>query len=171
MTRIEKKISGMIRNVHRRGGIPDKLKDKLSPSYSNPPQIYGLPKIHKENTPLRPIVAAIGSPTYRLAKELAHILSPLAGNSDSFVKNPAEFAQEVRDMELDEKDMMLSFDVVSLFTKVPVDEALEVIAQRLQHDQTLAERTTLEVEDICKLTEVCFKSTYFRELCSIVPLY
>ena len=36
-TRIEKKISGMIRDVHRRGGIPDKLKDQLSPSYSNPP--------------------------------------------------------------------------------------------------------------------------------------
>ena len=56
-------------------------------------------------------------------------------------------------MELGEKDVMLSFDVVSLFTRVPVDEGLEVIAQRLQHDHTLAERTTLEVEDICKFTE------------------
>ena len=128
-TRIEKKISGVLRDVYRCGGIPDKLKDQLSPSYSNPPQIYGLPKIHKENTPLRPIVAAIGSPTYRLAKELARILSPLAGHSDSFVKNLAEFAREVRDMELGEEDVMLSFDVVSLFTRVPVDEAMEVIAQ------------------------------------------
>ena len=65
-------------------------------------------------------------------------------------------------MELGEEDVMLSFDVVSLFTRVPADEALEVIAQRLQHDHTLAERTTLEVEDICKLTEVCLKSTYFQ---------
>ena len=86
-------------------------------------------KIHKENTPLRPIVAAIGSPTYRLAKKLARILSPLAGHSDSFVKNSAEFAREVRDMELGEEDVMLNFDVVSLFTRVPVDEALEVISQ------------------------------------------
>ena len=45
-------------------------------------------QLSEENTPL--IVAAIGSPTYRLAKELARILSPLA---DSFVKNLAEFAQ------------------------------------------------------------------------------
>jgi len=37
-----------------------------------------------------------------------------------------------------------------------------VIAQRLQDDQTLAERTTLEAEDICKLTEVCLRSTYFQ---------
>ena len=92
--------------------------------------------------------SAIGSPTYRLAKELACILSPLAGYSNSFVKNSAEFAQEVRDMELGEEDVLLSFDVVSLFTRVPVDEALEVIAQRLQHDHSVAKRTTLEVEDI-----------------------
>ena len=65
-TRIEKKISGVIRDVHRCGGIPDKLKDQLSPSYSNPPQIYGLPKIHKENTPLRSIVVANRSRTVYL---------------------------------------------------------------------------------------------------------
>ena len=43
---------------------------------------------------------------------------------------------------------MLSFDVVSM---LPIGEALEVIAQRLQEDQTLSERTALEVDDICKL--------------------
>ena len=63
-TCIEKKVSGAIREIHRQGRISDKLKDKLSPSYSNPPQIYGLPKTQKENTPFRPIVATIGSPTY-----------------------------------------------------------------------------------------------------------
>jgi len=36
-------------------------------------------KIHKDNNPLRPIISTIGSPTYRLAKELARTISPLAG--------------------------------------------------------------------------------------------
>ncbi|VDN49537.1 unnamed protein product [Dibothriocephalus latus] len=31
-------------------------------------RFYGLPKIHKPNVPLRPIVALKGSPTYNLAK-------------------------------------------------------------------------------------------------------
>ena len=45
------------------------------------------------------------------------------------MKNSEEFVEEIRDIELNEEDTMLRFDVVSLFTKVPVDEALEVIGQ------------------------------------------
>ena len=95
-TRIEKKIAESVRNLHRLGHISDKLKDSLLPSYSNPPQAYGLPKVHKEGTPLRPIISSIGSPTYRLAKELARILSPLTGNTTSTVKNSSHFVQQLR---------------------------------------------------------------------------
>ena len=53
-TRVEKVVE-QIRALHRKGLIPDKLKDQLTPGYSNPPQIYDLPKIHKDGTSLRPI--------------------------------------------------------------------------------------------------------------------
>ena len=124
--------------------------------------MYGLPKIHKEGYPLRPIVSAIGSPTYLLAKELAQILSPLAGRTGTHVKNSAEFAQKIREVELMEGDMMISFDVVSLFTKVPIDGALQVISTLLAQDDSLEERTSITVPDICQLTELCLRSTYFQ---------
>ena len=38
-----------------------------------------LPRVHKDILPLRPIMSATDSPTYKLAKELAKVLSPLAG--------------------------------------------------------------------------------------------
>ena len=50
-TTVEKKIAELVRQLHHKGYIPDVLKDQLTPSYSNLPQIYGLPKIHKEDTP------------------------------------------------------------------------------------------------------------------------
>ena len=56
---------------------------------------------------------------------------------------------------------MVSFDVVSLFTKVPVDDALQAIFTLLTQDETLDERTTIPVPDICALTELCLRSTYF----------
>ena len=43
------------------------------------PQVYGLPKIHKLDTPLRPIVSSCGSVTYGVTKELANILKSLDG--------------------------------------------------------------------------------------------
>ena len=56
---------------------------------------------------------------------------------------------------------MISFDVVSLFTKVPVDDALQAIYTLLTQDDILEERTTIPVPDICALTELCLRSTYF----------
>ena len=161
-TRVEKKVSDAVKNLHRLGHIEDDLKRKLDPKFSCPPQMYGLPKVHKDHIPLRLIVSAIGSPTYSLAKELARILALLAGNTNRHVKNSAEFANIIRDAQLDETDYLFGFDVVSLFTRVPLDEALQVIANQVQNDPTLEERTSIPAEDILTLTELCLRSTYFQ---------
>ena len=53
----------------------------MYPTGCVPPKFYGLPKIHKPDKPLRPIVSSCGSVTYGVAKELAKILKPLVGKS------------------------------------------------------------------------------------------
>ena len=53
----------------------------------------------KDNNPLQPIISTIGSPTYRLAKELACTISPLAGKGDNFVKNSTHFASDAHTMK------------------------------------------------------------------------
>ena len=52
-------------------------------------------------------------------------------------------------------------DVSSLFTNVPVDEAISVIRERLRKDETLRDRTILSPERVAELLEMCLKSTYF----------
>jgi hypothetical protein len=79
-------------------------------------------------------VAAIGSPTYLLAKELARILTPLAGSTETQVKNSAEFVRRIKPQE---GEIMISFDLVSLFTKVPIQEAMQAINSRLLQDESL----------------------------------
>ena len=56
---------------------------------------------------------------------------------------------------------LVSFDVVSLFTKIPVDFAVKVAKERLQEDASLRQRTSLPVEDIIHLLSFCLKTTQF----------
>lgn len=81
------KIMKEVKKAILESNFDDKLKKKLIPSSECIPRIYGLPKIHKDGVPLRPIVNTIGSPTYELAKYVAKVLKPLVGNTDSFIKD------------------------------------------------------------------------------------
>ena len=159
---IEKRIKEHLTGLEKKGSLPTPLIKKLTPKNSKPPQIYGLPKIHKDNVPLRPIVCTIGSPTYKLAKHLSLILSPLIGKTDSHIKNSTHFVEKLYTIWTNETDQMISFDVKSLFTMVPIVDSMTIIKDRLLADEDLEDRTTLSAEEICRLTELCLKSTYFK---------
>lgn len=73
---IEREIGRTLRMTEEKGELTKEKRLFVTPRSSAPSQLYGLPKVHKEGTPMRPIVSAIGSPTHKLAKELARILSP-----------------------------------------------------------------------------------------------
>ncbi|CAH3122864.1 unnamed protein product, partial [Pocillopora meandrina] len=71
------------------------------------------------------IISFVNSPTYAISGYLARILSPVVGNTDYTVKNSCEFTDFIRDKTLDACEELVSFDVVSLFTKIPVDLAVK----------------------------------------------
>ena len=62
---------------------------------------------------MRPIVSAINSPFYDLAKELAQILTSLTGNTSHMVKNSTAFVERIQDMEMELHDRLISFDVTN----------------------------------------------------------
>ena len=88
-------------------------------------------------------------------------MSPVVGNTDYTVKNSCEFADFIRDKTLNACEELVSFDVVSLFTKIPVDLAVKVAEERLREDASLGQRTSLPVEDIIHLLSFCLKTTQF----------
>ena len=98
---------------------------RLRPDNSPSPYIYGLPKVHKDGVPVRPIISTIKSPTYALARMLTRIIVPLAGDTPSYVQDSAHFVETLNIMTATSNTIMVSFDVTSLFTSVPVDEALQ----------------------------------------------
>ncbi len=85
---------------YRRGKLLTDLctQDSTPCTCDAPPRFYGLPKVHKKDTPLRPIVSSIGTITYNHAQYLAQILSPLVGKTEHHVKNSEEFAKKIREL-------------------------------------------------------------------------
>ena len=77
--------------------IPQTKYRQLIQHYSKLPHIYGLPKIHKNGIPLRPIVSNRGSACHPLSHFLVEIINPLTGKSSSYVKNSVHFVERISD--------------------------------------------------------------------------
>ena len=79
--RLKSIMINLLKKIKSEGGIDDILYKKLYPTGAVTPKFYGLPKIHKDGVPLRPIVSSRGSISYEVAKELARIFKPLVSSS------------------------------------------------------------------------------------------
>ena len=78
--KLKNKFINLLKKIKAERGITDHLYKKMYPTGTVVPKFYGLPKIHKRDMSLRPIVSSRSSINYEVAKELAKILRPLVGN-------------------------------------------------------------------------------------------
>ena len=124
------------------------------------PKFYGLPKINKPGTPLRPIVSSRGTVTYNIAKELAKILKPLVGMSPHHVLYTKDIVEQLKGIMLQQEECIISYDVKTLFTSVPIQPVINIIKKKLAKDKNLQQRTSMN-HHIISLLEFCLKSTYF----------
>ena len=93
--KFKKEFVSNLKILKERKVINHALHMKFYPTVDQPPRFYGLPKIHKGNMPIRPIVCSIGTISYQGARYLVTVLSPLAGKTEHHVRNAKDFAKEV----------------------------------------------------------------------------
>ena len=113
--KLERFKQEVISTVHIGGNWQTNIRP-VEEQLQHSPQIYGLPKVHKRDPQLRPIVSCIDSMTYKLAKELTKVISPLTRKSASFVNNSYDFVKETHNLHLPKNFVTVSFDVTQLFT-------------------------------------------------------
>ena len=121
--------------LKKEGFFSDQVYEKIYPRGSMPSRLYGNPKMHKvksagEIPPLRPIVSSIGAYNYMLAKYLGKELAPHIcvefSCTDTFT-----FVNEIQTAGINKDSFIVSYDVVSLFTNIPLQETIEIAVETL----------------------------------------
>ena len=158
---IKNKLINILKRVKNKTGLDSNTYKSMYPTGCVPPKFYGLPKIHKPDTPLRPIVSSCGSVTYGVAKELAKILKPLVGKSPHHITSTQDFVEQARQIKLEPGECLSSYDVSALFTSVPIDPAHNIIKDLLDKDTTPRKELLWKLETLSSYWKFCLKNTYF----------
>ena len=125
-TTYKNRLVKILREWKKEGTISNSVYHKIYATSEDIPKFYGLPKIHKKDSPLRPIVSGIESISYKAAKYLVAILNALTGKNGFTIKNSEDFVNKNKDLEVPPPRKMVSYDVSALFTSIPIDEAIRV---------------------------------------------
>ena len=131
--------------------------DKIIGDYQ-PGYFYGNVKTHKQDNPLRPIISQIPLPIYQLAKTLNRILRPYVPLTYS-LKSSSEFIDLLKNRT--RRGSLASLDVSSLFTNVPVERTIAILAKYVYHHATFAAPDIPE-NVMCAMLRLCTTKAPFR---------
>ena len=133
----------------------------LYPNGSKIARLYGTPKIHKSFSPgsippLRPIVSSIETYNYKLAQYLGSLLSPHIP-SNYATKDSFTFIEELKQINTYGK-FLISFDVTSLFTNIPLEETVNIAIDVIFENYPNVKFTRKELQ---KLFKIATSETHF----------
>ena len=110
----ENRLKRLLTTLKKSESISPASYEQLLPTGSRIGILYGLPKVHKNNIPLRPMLSCIDNYSYKVAKFFIPLLNPISSRA-YMVKDSFSFVQELLSLN-SSNVVMASFDVTSLFT-------------------------------------------------------
>lgn len=94
------------------------------------PVFYGIPKVHKTNTPLRPIVSQVDGPTSAISKYVDKLLSTAESRIPYLLQDTTAFLQLIEENKHTyNNSILVTLDVVSLYTNIPQKEGADYVTQ------------------------------------------
>ncbi|CAF3431518.1 unnamed protein product [Rotaria socialis] len=150
--------------------LKDKVIDKqlywrIHSTSSSLATMYGQPKVLKLNYPLlRPIISSIDSYNHELSKYLAEIIkSNRTSSPPSYIRDSFEFVKKIIKVNDSKDQVMISFDVDSLYTNVPVNEAINLTLDML-YKRSSSPPIPFNRSRLKQLLELAVSNTPFRFL-------
>ena len=136
-SKIELRVRCRLQQIHKDDSLLTNLYERFRPSESHRPRMYGLPKPHKKDVPLRPILSMTDSALHQLAKNLSSLLEPvLALYSSNCISDSFTFADMMKTSNLNPSSLFLwFFGISSLFTSVLQAETTQIFADTLYNSE------------------------------------
>ena len=141
--------------------IDNKLYYYLKPTDSPAPRFYGQPKIHQPVVPIRPIVSYSGSPLYNLNKYITNILKTYVKHENNNAKNSTTFSNYIQNVPIEDGEIMVSFDVTSVYTNIPIIDTLNIIKDYVHSDDQFARKTAIPQEKFLDLVNLVLTTTWY----------
>jgi hypothetical protein len=133
-----------------------------SPTYPNIQHWFTYISQHTTLVHLHIPTYNIGSPTYPLSKYLAKLLKTFCAKNEFSIDNGKEFADFVKSQTLGTDETIVSFDVVNLFTSIPVPLALNIVQKKLKETDSWKSHTALQEEQVVKLLKFLPRNCYYK---------
>ena len=139
--------------------LDEKTRRYLKTINAKVPKFTGLPKLHKESTPNRPVINYTTAPGYKATKLLETIIKNNIRIKNNYsIKNSYEFFEKLKKMKMIPQYKFVSFDITNLYTNVPVKETIEILTNNLNE---VAQLGTQEINELIKLLTVVLEQNYF----------
>ena len=127
--KIERDINKELLAMRKKDEISESLYTKMRSTGGQPARLYGLAKVHKVNTPLRPVLSLPGSSYYNLNKVLSKFFEKIEGAN--IETNSLDAREILESTNLEPNENLISLDAKSLYTNVPLKEAIDIALRKL----------------------------------------
>ena len=127
--KIERDINKKLLAMRKKDEIRESLYTRMRSTGGQPARLYGLTKVHKVNTPLRPVLSLPGSSYYNLNKVLAKFFEKIEGAN--IETNSLDAREILESTNLEPNENLISLDVKSLYRNFPLKEAIDIALRKL----------------------------------------
>ena len=134
---------------------------KLYPDHFDMPRIYALIKVHKQNNPARLICPYSEHPLANFSKFISDIITPIIKTSIYSLKDSRQFVKEIQNLKLNQTDIMVSLDIVNLFTNIPINFTLNIIENKLNSNRKFKRECKMSIYEIINSIKFIMQHTSF----------
>jgi len=124
------------------------------------PLFYGLPKVHKNPVPLRPVVSTTDSLLAIFSNWLDFRMKELLPLIQSYTKNSMDIIQDLRELTLPENAKLFLADTKSMYTNIDTSLGLETLKDFLLIDSTKIS-TTFPTNLFLQVMELVMRNNIF----------